>query len=203
MRSSLKGCSFGNYKGKDGVPEDVWGLLKTMEKTPNKPIEYVEEVVDAGLEGRIDLNRNFNLGGYLYTIHQSGEMKKKKNCSKFSYINFSSEGEDTSSGSARQEAGCIDANVVSFDVYNQMKDSFEEIVEDSDLAYAIETIKMLNEDLIVTSGIDIIVTLKRAAASVPQAMQKLAQVCKENAIIGDLVKTILSSGFTVEECFAN
>lgn len=198
MRSTLKSCSFGSYKGKDGIPEEVLRLLSSLK--PEMGVEYVQEIIDAGLDGRINLDGNFNLGGYVYAIKRNGQLSERKEMARESHINFSSDG-DTRSGETRQEAGMVDANVVAYKMYTQMNDSFENLVEDADLRYAIETIKSINEELVITYDVDLIVLLKKAASGVPQAVAKLKQLCDDFALVREQVKIVLSSGKPIEECF--
>ena len=191
--STLRSLSFGVSNGVDVLPEEVSLLFKEMATDGKSPVECADEIIRAGLEGRINLNVPFNLRGYEYTIKCTERMKKEQNKFKTLYIDFENDKENTQRGS-----GLYNADYVSQNCINKMHDAYEEIADSAELQSAIATIKSLNSDFIIEYDVDLVSLIKRAVGGFPEAREKLANVCKEFELVGEQVKLILSSGFEVE-----
>ena len=61
----LRSYSFGTYMGVNELPVNILNLFLPLVTQPNKQIECVSEVVSAGLQGRIDFSKEFNLDALL------------------------------------------------------------------------------------------------------------------------------------------
>lgn len=202
MKSVLKSCSFGVMNGLKEIPPEVFALLAEMKDDPNNPVEYVEEVIMSAVRDEKYL-QGFNLKGFIRVVDARAKQKQWKKAMTELHINFSGEGEDTRSGSSRQEFGCISADKVAYDAFRAMRDSVESSLEDSELKYAIETIQSLNEEFIVSYDVNLITLLRSASAGVVQAISKLREICQKFEVVAEQVEIILSSGVPVEECFAD
>ena len=200
-RGTLGSFSFGSYKGVNELPEDVVLLFSEMADKPTKGIMHVEEIINAGLEGRIDFNSEFKLEAYDYTITNNLRLNVEKERKKKTFINFG--GSDMETEQALRKGGIsIDVVSSSASVIEDMRDAFEEVLDDSELKYAISTIKSLNEDFIVDFNVDLITLIKRSVLGIPQAISKLKEVCQDFSIVSEQVEIILKSGHDIEKCFA-
>ena len=72
----LNSYSFGIIDGYTEIPEKILRLFdsKDFEKT-----DCTCEVITAGMRGKIDFDKPFNLIGYDITIHTNQKMKQQEN----------------------------------------------------------------------------------------------------------------------------
>ena len=77
------------------------------------------------------------------------------------------------------------------------------LFDNEELMYAINTVKDLNNDFVVEYSIDLIGLIKKAVQGIPQAVVKLKEVCDSMEIVAEQVKIILSSGASIDTCFAD
>lgn len=198
-KSTLKSFSFGSYKGVDELPEEVMSLFLGMVGKPEKNVEFADEIINAGLDGRINFNKIFNLDAYEYTIRNNTRMNVEKERSKKTFIDFGSS--DSERDSSIRNGG-ITIDSVSASAIEDLKDAYEEVALTSELKYAVDTIKGLNDDFVDDYGINLIGLIKKAVVGFPQAVTKLKDVCDEFKIVSEQVEIILKSGQDVESCFA-
>ena len=195
---STLGCfGFGTAFGVSEIPEDVLYLFKDLVVNPDKKIEFASEIVVSGLQGHINLNKDFNIDAFEYAIKHNTFLNKERKKKKESYIEFDSEDwEDSATHGGIQESQ-INGKAV-----QKMADAFEEIIADDSLRYAVETIKSLNNDLIVEENIDFIEVLKQAVDFVPSAVEMVKYICDKYKVISDIAYEILNSGRPIDELFA-
>ena len=149
------------------------------------------------MQGRINLNKDFNIDAFEYAIKHNTFLNKERKKKKESYIEFDSEDwEDSATHGGIQESQ-INGKAV-----QKMADAFEEIIADDSLRYAVETIKSLNNDLIVEENIDFIEVLKQAVDFVPSAVEMVKYICGKYKVISDIAYEILNSGRPIDELFA-
>lgn len=200
--STLKSFSFGLYRGNDHVTDDVAMLFYKQLQRPDKFVNNAADIVMAGLDGRIDTSREFNLWGYDYAISTNGKLsedvRKRK---KEKYISFDTD-DETVSADLRNGGITIDMLSYSSLTNETAADEFEEIENSMELEYAVKTIKEINDDYITYEGIDLIQLIKSAVQRVPQAIEKLKEVCLDNEFVGEQVKVILGSGAPLDSQFA-
>ena len=200
-----KGCStlmsfgFGSYMGVDDIPESVLRLFKDMSDNPEKSIECVEEVLNAALEGRINLNADFNLCGYDYAVRANNNLTKEKSRQKQVFLDTSvNEGDKESA----MRNGGMSVDYATASAVNELVDAYEEILDDAELQFAVETIKSLNKEFIVEYNVNLVSTIQKAIQGIPQAISKLKELCDECDIVSEQVYIILSSGKDIEHIFA-
>lgn len=195
---STLGCfGFGTAFGVSEIPEDVLYLFKDLVVNPDKKIEFASEIVVSGLQGRINLNKDFNIDAFEYAIKHNTFLNKERKKKKESYIEFDSE--DWEDSATR---GGIQESQINGKAVQKMADAFEEIIADDSLRYAVETIKSLNNDLIVEENIDFIEVLKQAVDFVPSAVEMVKYICDKYKVISDIAYEILNSGRPIDELFA-
>lgn len=197
--STLKSFGFGSYKGVDELPSCVLGLFTPMLDRPERTVEFTEEIINAGLEGRIDFTKVFNLDAYEFTVRNNEKMNTEKRRAKEVFIDYSST--ETEKESSLRNGG-ITMDAVAVSAVEKLSDAFEEVVDSSELSYAIETIKSLNDDFIIENGVNLISVIKKAVEGFPQAKATLKRVCEEYSIVSEQVHIILKSGRDVNSCFA-
>ena len=194
----LRSFSFGTFMGVSELPVEVLNWFLSLTENPNKQVEFASEIITAGLQGRIDFGKEFNIDANEATIRKNQHLLKENERKKKSYIDFSSadDFEDVAS------SGGIKADFIQLDSIEEMKDAFEEVLLNEELAYAVSTVKSINEEFISDYGTDLVFALKRAAQGIPQAVEELKKICEEFSVVAELIETILSSKQEVEVLFA-
>lgn len=198
-RSTLRSFAFGSYKGVDELPSEVLNLFTSLLERPDKHIEFASEIIDAGLEGRINFNTVFNLSAYEFTCKSNERMNLERRRAKEVFIDYSST--DTEREESLRNGG-ITIDSVSISAVDKLADAFEEVIDNSELEYAVSTIKALNNDFIVDYNVNLISVIKRAKDGFPQAKAVLKRLCDECDVVKEQVEIILRSGRDVNSCFA-
>ena len=196
----LRSFSFGQFYGVDAIPEQVLGLFSSLVENKNKRIEYASEIMDAGLQGRINLNKEFNIDGYEATITMYNNRNKEKKRKKETYINFNTDSEDWENVS---RSGGITEDVVSYQEAQKMQSEYDKLILDDSLRFAVETIKNLQPILFAEAKVDFIKVIKNALACVPGSVETVKKICNDYPILGEQVSEILSSGVSFKALFAN
>lgn len=174
------------------VASEVYELFSSMLYS-DKPVLYVDEIMKAAMEGRINMDGSFCLEAYCGKISSNLEKNAIHRAKKIKFLDMSANPEED------MEKGVPGAGYgVSVNKIVKMETSFEEIDENEDLVHAINQIKRVQEDILAEEGIDLLFLIKRAASGVPQAVQKLRQFCEEYELLAEQVKIILTSGRPVE-----
>lgn len=83
----------------------------------------------------------------------------------------------------------------------EAKDEFEAIFDNAELHTAVENIKALREDFMTQENCDIIATLRGALRSIPEAVQRIKDICERNVCVANEIRIILESGVGFEELF--
>lgn len=195
----LRSFSFGTFMGVNELPVEVLNLFLPLTENPDKRLEFASEIISAGLQGRIDFSKEFNLDAYEATIRKNQHLLKENERKKKSYIDFSGSSDDFEDIAS---SGGVKADFVQLDSIEEMKDAFEEVLLNEELAYAVSTIKSLNDEFISDYGTDLIFALKRAVQGIPQAVEEIKKICQEFSLVSELIETILSSKQEVEILFA-
>ena len=86
-------CFF--YSKHENINPAIWTIFKGIENygaVGGFRIEHVDEMLEAALEGKIDISREFNLAGYERKILETEYKNKLKKASKIKFISFSISG---------------------------------------------------------------------------------------------------------------
>ena len=193
----LKSFEYGLNSGVSELPDEVLGLFKSLVENPDKKISYASEIIDAGLNGRIDFNREFNIDAYEAKIRKNEKLLINSKAKKESFIDFS--GADDFD-EVRSKGG-IKVDLLDISTVEEVKDAFEEVLLSEELKYSVEAIKSLNEEFIVDYGTDLVFCLKRAVQGIPHAVRELKEICDNFPVVSDMIKTILSSKVEVKTLF--
>lgn len=148
--------------------------------------DYSLELIEAALDGRIDVNKKFNLFGYCKTVREGNFQTELKRLKKQQYI-IDDDNDD--------ETGVKVSTLV------DTRSDYEIIEDNEELEYSVKKIRALNDEIIESIGIDLIFCMRQALKGVPQAIQELADICKEYDFIAEYIQIILSSGVSFSELF--
>lgn len=195
----LRSFSFGTFMGVNEIPTEVLNLFLPLTENPDKRVEFASEIITAGMQGRINFQKEFNLDAYEATIRKNQHLLKENKRKKEVYIDFSGSSDDFDDVVT---SGGIKADYVQLDSIEEMKDAFEELLISEELKYAVDTIKSLNGEFISDYGTDLIFALKRAVQGIPQAVSEIKKICEDFTIVSELIEIILKSKQEVEVLFA-
>jgi len=196
--SLLRSYSFGSFHGYSELPKEVLNLFVKASQTPGKKIEFASEIISNGLQGRIDFTREFNLDAYEATIRKNQRLNLDAKKRKETYIDYSASGDDWSDVF---RTGGMTIDAVSASAVVEVKDAFEQLMDDEELKYAIESIKSLQPVLFVEEQVDFIGAIKDALSGIPNALATVKEICDKYDVVAEQVKCILSSRYSFEECF--
>lgn len=186
--STLFSFGFAKY---DYIPPVVLNLFDGYENTTvnGEPVlNYVLEVYEAVLDGRIDLEHHFSMIGYIKTIQENNKCTESKRAQKVTY--FVPDCDDRSNHDA-----IIESHIESKeDMYAKYDDADE-------LKWAVDKLNALLDEFILDYGVHIIHVMKKAANGFPQAKEILKKLCDEVDTLSELVYIILSSGQSLDELF--
>lgn len=190
--------SYGNFLGVNELPDEILGLFVSLVDNPNKKLEFTSEIVFNGLQGRIDLSREFNIDAYETTIRKNQVLGKEGKKKKELYIDMSGSSDDWDEVTC---SGGIKLDQVNDRVVDKIQDAYEQLLLDDELQYAVDTIKALNDDLMLEESIDLIYALKQSVKGIPEAIKSVKEVCENNGLVSELVMTVLNSGYEVSQIF--
>lgn len=176
------------------VSEEVWGLFSSMADEPEKSVPYVDEIINAGIKGKIDFGRYFNLDGYCYTVEENLKMKAGQRAKKESFI-FDGDLTDDG-GEAYTKKGGVNSNR-----FEALEDGFNKLEDDDELLSAIRSIKNVREDFLLDEGVDLVKLLKSATEFLPQAITDLKKLCEDFELLGEQIQVVLKSGVPIQKCF--
>ena len=188
------------FSYQETLSNDVLRLFTGMLENPNKPVEYTQEIIDAARQGRIDLESNFNLEGYCYKISQNLQLKAGQHKKKETFY-FEDDGIDDSQWGKLAKQGGVSMTEVSAQRFNALEQGFESLEDDEEFTCAVETIKSLREDFLISEGVDLVLLIKHAMEFFPQAITKLKNICEEFELVGEQIQIILSSGKDLNDYF--
>ncbi len=187
------------YNEGTNLNEDVLRLFTDMVDAPTKNVEYVQEIIDAAQQVRVNLEKDFNLAGYCYKISQNTMLKANSRKKKETFY-FEDDGMDDSDWSKYSKQGGISLTeaTVRSTRFNDLAQGFEALEDDSEFLDAINTIKNLRDDFLINEGVDLIMLIKQALKYFPQAIDELKKICEDFELVGEQIKIILSSKKDIE-----
>lgn len=181
------------YMKEDTLPQEVIDLFKEM--NPQKPVEYASHILDKALEGEIDTSKEFNLYGYDYVCRQNEDKYRKS--AKYAKKNIGIDFQSQPDKDAQPAPYTVLENQLSRYEIKPTKNEYEDIEDKAEIMFAINTIKNIEKSVMETDGVLLSGLIKNALSQVPSAILQLKELCKADKLIGDMVKTILSSGCDV------
>lgn len=165
---------------------DMLDVLFKDVKNYSGEFDYSIELIDAALDGRINMEKEFNLFGYCKTIREGNFQTSLKYLKKHQYL-IEEDDEDST--------GVKTSSLV--DIHND----YEVFEDNEELSYTINKIRTLNNQFIADAGIDLIFCIRQAVKGVPQAVDELVTICRDYSWVGEYIQIILSSGVSFESLF--
>lgn len=147
--------------------------------------DYSVELVDAVLDGRIRVDKPFNLFGWCKTVKEGKYQMDLRRLKKEEYLI-----DDDDEQTGVKASSLVDT-----------RDDYEKIDDSSELEDVVERIKGLQYEIAVDIGVDIIFCMRRAVQGITAAVEELGRVCREYEWIGEYIQVILSSGVSFNELF--
>lgn len=194
----MRNYSFGIYNGFNELPTEVLNLFVGLADNPNQQVEFSCEIVEAGLAGKIDFSKPFNIVAYENAIRKNNSLtantKRKKEVS----IDFFSNSEDDNVNTY----DVISEDTASNQLASKVKDAYAEIFEDDELNFAISTIVGLNDDMMAVEEVDLIRCLKDAVLGVEKAVATIKRISNSYPVLAESIQTVLASGQEVNVLFA-
>ena len=194
----MKNYSFGIYRGFNELPTEVLNLFVDLADNPNQQVEFSCEIVEAGLAGKIDFSKPFNIVAYENAIRKNNTLtantKRKKEVSIDFFSNSESDNVNT--------YDVISEDTASNQLASKVKDAYAEIFEDDELNFAISTIVGLNDDIMAVEEVDLIRCLKDAVLGIERAVTTIKRISNSYPILAESIQTVLASGQEVNVLFA-
>ena len=200
LKGTLSGCAYLSTSCRDF--SEIAGLFTDLRDRleRGRPVECIEEIVNAAFDGRIDLDAPFNLSGYEYKVLHNEERNKTQKAKKgkfkpaFVGIDFMPSDED---GAAQ---GCMGIDQVSYAYYEQQKNAEDSIADIRDVELAVEYFHLVRSEFMVYENCDIIALLKSALTS-SEAVSRLSVLKDKYKKFGENMKILLTSGKSLNELF--
>lgn len=177
-----------SYAFQKEVPDTVWNLFSKADKL-GTGLDYTLEIIDAAMQGDINLNREFNLKGYIYSINQVRKHEDRRRYKKNLRINYTVD--DEADFGDNIQADNLSGYVESIDEY-------EKIDNDSEVSYAISEINRMSHDIMIFHNVDIETCLSQANRGMPESINLLRKLVNDNPQVGLYIQTILASGYPLE-----
>lgn len=177
-----------SYAFQKEVPDTVWNLFSKADKL-GTGLDYTLEIIDAAMQGDINLNREFNLKRYIYSINQARKHEDRRRYKKNLRINYTVD--DEADFGDNIQADNLSGYVESIDEY-------EKIDNDSEVSYAISEINRMSHDIMIFHNVDIETCLSQANRGMPESINLLRKLVNDNPQVGLYIQTILASGYPLE-----
>lgn len=195
--SFLNSYSFGIVDGHNEIPEKV---LRLFDSEDFSKTDCTCEVLTAGLNGKIDFNRPFNLMGYNITVHNNQELKKKERNKREVSVEQCLESINGSNDDASTNRDAYE--YASYLMFKRLEDEYDKLNDADELRDAIEQIKGLRSYIASNYGFDIIIAIRQALNYIPESLSLIKNLCENDNTIAEYIKIILSSNYSFSELFA-
>lgn len=200
------------YAEETVVSPRIWRLFTQLGKSMRSyesggmRIEHAQEILEAALAHRINLDDAFNLQGYEFRIQSNEKRQELSAIARHPVVGLSNVS-DEDNGEGWDGTVSVDFATAHQSV-EDIKDDYDALMDTDELAYAVSQIKAINARVAVTDNIDIIYSLRQAVGTdesgthSPQAVAALRKFCTANPTAAEYIKIILSSGVPIEEVFS-
>lgn len=173
------------------VDSKVWGLFEKMDKL-DEPLDCSLEVIDAAISGRLDVD-NFDLLAYAKTVKKNETLVNHRKGIKNLPIIADGGVEDV-------DPYGISESVVA--EYVESVDEYENVDKEDEIRFAVEELTNLKHELLSYYRVDFVRCMTQALKGLPASIDTLKQLVSDNPYVGDLMKIVLSSGYSFAELFA-
>lgn len=198
--SLMRSFSYGLRFGASELSDDILGLFVALVENPDKTVEFSDEIISAGLQGRINFKRQFNIDAYEAAIRTGSNLNSYSRSKKEVRIVEASEYNDQPK---------VDYTMISEDSINERSkvvrkiiDAYEELANDDELAFAVKSIKSMQSVFFVEEKIDILHTIRQALNGIPASIEVLKRICRDYEVFAQQIWVVLGSGKSYDELFA-
>lgn len=194
----MNNYSYGIHNGYNELPVEVLNLFVGLNDNPSQQIEFSCEIVEAGLAGKIDFDKQFNLAAYENAIRRNNNLamfnKRKK---EVSIDFFSDQNEDS-----QNTYDSISEDTASSQLAKKVHDAYEEILDSEELLFAVESIKGLNDDIMAVEEVDLIRCMRDAILGIDKAVETVKRISSMYPLLAENIQVVLKSGKEFDVLFA-
>ena len=153
-------------------------------------IDYSYEILEAALEGRIDLSKEFHINSFVKKIKENKTFTDSRNNKrKVVIIDSDEEFEDAKVGSS-----CIFSSALA-----DNKDDYQKLLDSKELDYLLGAgFDKLFTKVLTEYNCNLIVVLRNALNGVKDSIEALNHICESDAELSEAITAILSSGISFD-----
>ncbi len=178
------------------TPDMCRVLTDISEEQREKYHEYMGDILDALIEGRIDLFKPFNIKAYVNTLKDNQKKAKAKRNKKVRYIFDDAD---------YSESVSLPRGYIPMCELPATERAGETVELDIEIQEAVDEIRECNLTVAAYTGVDMIRAMIAATRftgrTLGGAQSALRKVVTKYPKIGESIQTILSSGYQVDELF--
>lgn len=178
MASTLRSFSFQN----DERVQEHLEIFSYLVENPSYKCDFCFEIIEALVDGRIDLNQSFNLPAYANKVERILKIEKENRRKRFEYIDDADE----------DNQNMIEASISS------KKDEMKNSMLNFDYNLALKELKERRDDFLVYDNVEVFSAIKMALEGIPDAVSNLQRLCNCNNVLRRLLYVILNHGVDEE-----
>ncbi len=162
----------------------IWELFKKADELGTK-LDYTLEIIEAAMQGRIDLEGEFKLKEYVASIDRSRRLEGLREAKKAVHVTDISDDEEDSG--------------VAYPV--DSRNDYEEFENNYELQQAVERFNDMQYYFMVNAGCFAKTAVRQALRGIPESIELVKNLCDEYPIAAELLEIILGSGYSYEDIF--
>lgn len=167
-------------------------LLQNVRDSLDEPLDCSLEVIDAALSGKLDMN-NFDLVAYAKTVKKNETLVNyRRGIRNLPIIADCSD--------VGIEPYGVPESVVS--VYAEPVDEYENVDNEDEIKYAVNELTNMEHEITSYYRINLRRCMTQALKGIPAAIEALKKLICDDPYIGELIRIVLSSGYSFTELFA-
>lgn len=173
------------------VDNTIWSLFENIDSL-DEPLDCSLEVIDAALSGKLDMN-NFDLVAYAKTVKKNESLSNHRRGIKNLPI----------------IADCSDVGIEPYgvpesvvSVYAEPVDEYENVDNEDEIKYAVNELTNMEHEITSYYRINLRRCMTQALKGIPAAIEALKKLICDDPYIGELIRIVLSSGYSFTELFA-
>lgn len=174
------------FSYRKSIPEE---LLEIMDFSSKRTSPYWVNIIEAGLNSRIDYNVEFKQDAYVNSIIRNERMSDYKEASNIKHLVDSDDEQEKYGGVSINSIDVVDLN-------------YEQVEISDEIRHAIKDVKIMQNTLLYTDGINLRTTIESALEGIPAAVEKLKEVCTTYEILGEKIYTLLGAGVNISMALA-
>lgn len=173
------------------IDSKIWELFKDANKLGSR-LDYTLEIIDAALEGHIDLGKKFELEKYINRINHVRRLEALREAKKVVHIT-------DDSGDDEENTSGVSSDKLSY--FADSTDEYKALEDRCEFQYAVSKFNSMRKYFMVNAKCDVKTVIHQALKGIPDSVELLKELCNDYPMAGELLKIILSSGYKYEEIF--